>query len=221
LSISGFPLFSGFVSKSMVLTAAAEGHMVLISLALLVASAGVVDHSGIKIPFFAFFAHDSGKRVKEAPLNMLIAMGAAAAMCVLIGVRPDLLYAILPYPVDYAPYTSSHVMFSLQLLLFAALAFALMMRHGIYPPEIRSVNLDFDWTYRKAAPVVVRGLSRAGGTLWHHVLGLSSATLGVLLAIVAQAHKPGSGVFGEPWPTSTAAKWAALVLGLTLMLWYV
>jgi multicomponent Na+:H+ antiporter subunit D len=220
LSISGFPLFSGFVSKSMVLTAAADGHMMWLSLALLVASAGVVDHSGIKIPFFAFFAHDSGRRVKEAPLNMLIAMGAAALICIGIGVRPDLLYAILPYAVDYEPYTASHVMFSLQLLLFAALAFALMMRHGIYPPEIRSVNLDFDWTYRKALPALVRGVERVGGGAWSGMLGLGRRAVDGTIVVVSRAHQPGSGVFGEPWPASQAAKWVAIVLGVTLILWY-
>ena len=87
-SISAFPLFSGFVSKSMVMTAALqEGHSG-IWLALLFASAGVFHHAGIKIPFFAFFAHDSGIRVKEAPWNMLIAMGAGAAICVLLGILP-------------------------------------------------------------------------------------------------------------------------------------
>ena len=78
LSISGFPGFSGFVTKSMTLSAAFATHEVWLFVGLLIASAGVVDHSGIKIPFFAFFAHDSGKRCEEAPTNMLIAMGVAA-----------------------------------------------------------------------------------------------------------------------------------------------
>ncbi len=77
-SISAFPLFSGFVSKSMVMAAALqEGHD-WIWLALLFASAGVFHHAGIKIPFFAFFAQDSGIRTGEPPLNMLLAMALAA-----------------------------------------------------------------------------------------------------------------------------------------------
>ena len=108
----------------MILTAAAEeGHWITWTI-LLFASAGVFHHSGIKIPYFAFFAHDSGKRVQEAPLNMLIAMGLTSLLCISIGVYPDALYQILPYPVIYVPYTTAHVITMLQLLAFAALAFA-------------------------------------------------------------------------------------------------
>jgi len=121
LSISAFPLFSGFISKSMILTAVAIEHHTVVFLILLMASAGVMDHSGIKIPFFAFFAHDSGKRCEEAPRHMLWAMGITAFLCIAIGVYPQSLYAILPYPVDYAPYTTTHVLTQLQLLLFSAL----------------------------------------------------------------------------------------------------
>ncbi|MGH7253384.1 MAG: Na(+)/H(+) antiporter subunit D, partial [Nitrospiraceae bacterium] len=67
LSISGFPLLNGFVSKSMILGAAAEGGMGLLYLALLFASAGVLHHAGIKIPYFAFFSHDSGLRTQDPP----------------------------------------------------------------------------------------------------------------------------------------------------------
>ncbi|MGH8742576.1 MAG: proton-conducting transporter membrane subunit, partial [Burkholderiales bacterium] len=106
-SISAFPLFSGFVTKSMIMAAAAQEGHALVWLVLVFASAGVFHHAGIKIPFFAFFAHDSGIRCKEAPLHMLIAMTLAAALCIGIGVFPAALYAILPLSMDYAPYTSS------------------------------------------------------------------------------------------------------------------
>ena len=150
-SISAFPLFSGFVSKSMVMSAAAEGHYTLIWLALLFASAGVFHHAGIKIPFFAFFSHDSGIRVKEAPVNMRIAMGIAAFLCILIGMFPhQTIYPMLPFgEVTYVPYTFAHVNGQFMLLIFSALAFTLMIMSGIYPAEIRSVNLDTDWFYRK------------------------------------------------------------------------
>ena len=100
-SISAFPLFSGFVSKSMVMSAALNEGYFIIWIGLLFASAGVFHHAGIKIPFFAFFAHDSGIRTKEAPTSMLIAMGLAAALCIGIGVFPDMLYSLLPYQNDY------------------------------------------------------------------------------------------------------------------------
>jgi multicomponent Na+:H+ antiporter subunit D len=157
-SISAFPLNSGFVSKSMVLDAAAHGHMSIIWLTLLFASAGVFHHSGIKIPFFAFFSHDAGHRVKEAPPSMLIAMGIAAFFCIFLGVYPKFLYSILPYPVDFVPYTAPHVLSQLQLLMFSALAFTLLLRSGIYPAEIRAINLDTDLIYRK------------GGRLFYQVM---------------------------------------------------
>ena len=150
-SISAFPLFSGFVSKSMVMDAAGAGHMKLVWFILLFASAGVFHHAGIKIPFFAFFGHDSGMRPKEAPVNMLLAMGIAAFLCIFIGSFPGHLYSLLPYPVDYAPYTMPHVVGQTQILFFSALAFTLLLLAGIYPAEMRCVNIDADWIYRKGA----------------------------------------------------------------------
>ena len=156
-SISAFPLFSGFVSKSMVVSASAHEKMAVVWLILQFASAGVFHHAGIKVPFFTFFGHDSGIRTKEPPWNMLLAMGLAAFLCVGIGIYPDPLYRILPFPVEYVPYTGAHVVGQLQLLMFGALAFALLILSGYYPPEIRSVNLDADWFYRMS----VRGTFRA------------------------------------------------------------
>ena len=148
-SISAFPLFSAFATKSMVIEAAAKGGMKVVWFLLLFASAGVFHHAGIKIPYFAFFSHDSGIRTKDPPLNMLLAMGITAFLCIFIGTVPGPLYSILPYPVDYVPYTASHVTASLQLLFFSALAFSLLILSGIYPAEMRAINLDADWFYRK------------------------------------------------------------------------
>jgi len=160
-SISAFPLFSGFVSKSMVMEAAAHDHMVAVWLVLLFASAGVFHHAGIKIPFFAFYGHDAGHSVEEAPLNMLIAMGITAFLCVFIGTFPQIsLYKILPYAVDYAPYTIPHITAQTQLLFFSALAFTLLLMAGIYPAEIRALNLDSDWFYRKGGRLFYQAMDR-------------------------------------------------------------
>lgn len=147
-SISAFPLFNGFVSKSMIMAAMVEQGHILAWFGLLFASAGVFHHAGIKIPYFAFFGHDSGLRVREAPSNMLLAMAIAAGLCLLIGIYPAALYALLPWQAGYVPYTYPHVMVQVQLLLFSALAFAWLKLAGIYPPELRSTNLDVDWLYR-------------------------------------------------------------------------
>jgi multicomponent Na+:H+ antiporter subunit D len=147
-SISAFPLFSGFVSKSLTVSAVAESHNVVVWLMLLFASAGVFHHAGIKVPYFIFFGHDAGIRSKEPPMNMCVAMGLAASICIFLGVLPGPLYAILPYAVDYVPYTAFHVMGMLQLLMFGALAFTLLILSGYYPAEMRAVNLDVDWFVR-------------------------------------------------------------------------
>lgn len=153
-SISAFPLFSGFVSKSMIISASGVEKLIPIWFILQFASAGVVDHAGIKVPFFTFFSHDSGIRAKEPPFNMLLAMGITAFLCVFLGVFPGFLYKILPYPVDYIPYTAAHIVGSLELLLFSALAFTLLLRAGLYPAEIRAINLDTDWFYRKGGGLI-------------------------------------------------------------------
>ncbi len=183
-SISAFPLFSGFVSKSMIISAVAGEHLTLVWLMLIFASAGVFHHSGIKIPYFAFFAHDSGIRCEEAPLSMRVAMGITAALCIGIGVFPGALYAILPYPVDYVPYTAAHVITQLQLLMYSALAFTVMMVWKIYPPELKSVNLDTDWFYRKAAVKALTPVaaltSGATGTLFGQLNRISTGAISSL-----------------------------------------
>jgi len=219
VSISGFPLTSGFVSKSMVISAANAEHLLLASLVLLFASAGVLDHSGIKIPFFSFFAHDSGKRVEEAPKNMLAAMAIAAALCIGVGVYPAPLYAILPYPVDYAPYTATHVFTVLQLLIFAALGFVFLWKMGWYPPELRSTVLDVDWVWRRALPAVWRGIA----SVWsdgRSTLLLIADTVRVRLLQATSAQLSPWSRFGEPWPTGATAMWAAALLLAYLFLSY-
>lgn len=86
---------------------------------------------------------------------MLIAMGILAFLNIFIGTFPSFLYDLLPYPVDYKPYTADHVIFQPQILLFSALAFTLLLRAGIYPAEIRSTNIDADWTYRRGYKAVL------------------------------------------------------------------
>jgi multicomponent Na+:H+ antiporter subunit D len=214
-SISAFPFLSGFVTKSLVLTATADGHYLVTWFVLLFASAGVFHHSGIKIPYFAFFSHDSGKRCKEAPLNMLLAMGAAALLCVGIGLFPRPLYDILPFPVDYRPYTVTHVVTQYQLLLFSALAFAVLVRTGLYPKETPSVNLDTDFIYRRILPDFVAWareiLDRA------RRFTLSAAMDQVKLALRAVRFYCGpEGMFARTWLIGLKALMVAIALALFL-----
>ena len=151
-AISAVPLFSGFVSKSMVVSAAGESHRALIFLMLTLASAGTFLHTGLKLPYYMFFGKDSGVGGQEPPRNMLVAMGLAAAACLLIGVFPGLLYRHLPNPVDYVPYTLEHVTASLGMLGFTALGFFLLLKQLDPEPKI---SLDTDWFYRRGASLLV------------------------------------------------------------------
>jgi multicomponent Na+:H+ antiporter subunit D len=225
-SISAFPLFSGFVSKSMILTAAAEEHHTFVWLILLFASAGVFHHSGIKIPFFAFFAHDSGHRPKEAPRNMLIAMGIASALCILIGIVPGALYAILPYEVNYDAYTSTHVVTQLQLLLWSALAFTVLKRTGIYPPELSSTNLDTDWLYRwpfrRHPDQTISPVGKMVASVGRIRSGFDARALAVLNRCVHTMRfvcGP-DGILPRTWSISAMVAWAAVLLTAYLLLYY-
>ncbi|MFH1976808.1 MAG: Na(+)/H(+) antiporter subunit D [Pseudomonadota bacterium] len=159
-SISAFPLFSGFISKSLTVAAVAENHQTIIWLMLLFASAGVFHHAGIKVPYFVFFGHDSGIKTREPPFNMRLAMGIAAFICIFLGVYPAPLYHILPFPVEYQPYTLFHVIGMLELLMFGALAFAVLILSGFYPSELRAQNLDTDWFFRMPGRAFIRFCDR-------------------------------------------------------------
>lgn len=219
-SISAFPLFSGFISKSMILSAAAHEGYNVVWLVLVFASAGVFHHSGIKIPFFAFFAHDSGKRVKEAPWNMLIAMAIAAALCIGIGVYPSALYNILPFPVDFVPYTASHVLSQLQLLLFSALAFTVLIRTGIYPPEMRSTNLDSDWFYRRLGRFIQHVAYPLGSSTYTGLRRVAMHRAERFVTRLYRHHGP-QGVLARTWPTGSMVLWVAVLLGGYLLLYFV
>ncbi|MBZ0147654.1 MAG: Na(+)/H(+) antiporter subunit D, partial [Pseudorhodoplanes sp.] len=218
-SISAFPLFSGFVTKSMVIAAAMDKGYFWTWIILLFASAGVFHHAGIKIPYFAFFGHDSGKRCAEAPTHMLAAMAIAAVFCIGIGSFPTLLYSILPFQAEFHPYSLDHVVGQVQLLFLSALAFTLLMRTGIYPPELRSTNLDFDWFYRRAG----RGLALATGHLaeraWRFVAACGARAAREAVVTVERGLGP-QGILARTWPTGVMAFWTTIMLAAYLILSY-
>jgi len=165
-SISAFPIFSAFASKSLILSGAAkEGHE-LAFIILLFASACALLYAGIKIPFFTFFGKDSEKRPQEAPFNMLLAMFGAAALSMWIGIHPESLFAFLPFPVSYEPYTLTHVVTMFQMLAMSALVFAVLYAMGLFPKHFRSTLLDFDFSYRWLAPRVVGWVMNRGAGAW-------------------------------------------------------
>ncbi|MHB8183709.1 MAG: Na(+)/H(+) antiporter subunit D, partial [Candidatus Desulforudaceae bacterium] len=165
-SISSFPLTGGFTTKSMIVSAAGYEHFTAIWLILMVASAGVFLHAGIKFPYFVFFAKDSGLRPKEPPLNMLVAMGFLAFLCIAVGVYPQPLYTLLPYPVDYVAYTGDHVVGQLQILFFSALAFFMLLK---WLKRTETISLDTDWVYRRALPALLSLIGPPAATVSNRV----------------------------------------------------
>jgi multicomponent Na+:H+ antiporter subunit D len=146
VSISGFPLFNGFISKSMIISASGEGHLSVVYLLLTLASVGTFLHTGLKLPYFTWYGPDRRIVPSAPPKNMTAAMALAAAGCILLGTAPHLLYGRLPYPVDYHPYTTAHVVETLQLLLFTGIAFFFFI------PRLggeATISLDTDWFYRR------------------------------------------------------------------------
>lgn len=212
-AISAFPLFSGFVTKSLTMSAVAENHYTAVWFVMLFASAGVLHHSGIKIPYYGFFGHDRGLRCKEAPFNMLVAMGITAFACVAIGVYPEVLYAILPYSVKYQPYTTEHVLTQLQLLFFALLSFGILARKHLEPPEIPSTILDTDWIYRRVLPSVLRPMGKAAISVRDSLVTACKSIVAHLLITVRQHHGQ-NGLFSRTWMTSSSALLVLIFLGL-------
>ena len=216
-SASAFPLFSGFISKSMIITAAGEQGYWIIWLILLFASAGVLYHSGIRIPYFAFFSEDKGHRVKEAPWPMLVAMGAAAFLCIIIGVFPASLYAMLPFSVDYVPYTAYHVINQLQLLMFAALAFTVLKLIKIYPSDTRGINLDTDWVYRKGLMTLIIYSNRYLNTGYRVVC---DGAVGIISEVINSAKQLGNndGILSRTPALGSSIAWISGLLLLVLLL---
>ena len=215
-SISAFPLFSGFVSKTMVVEAAAVDQRAWIWLMLSMASAGTFLHTGLKLPWFTFMGKDSGLRPKEAPWNMLLAMGIAAFFCVFIGVYPTWLYNFLPSPVDYNAYTLGHIFWELQLLLFTGLGFFLLLK---YVGGDAKISLDTDWFYRRALPRVVGWVHRAGGAAWTRLVRMLQRYLEGAVVTLMRHHGP-QGILARTWPTGSMVLWVAVILAGSLVLYY-
>ncbi len=151
-SISGVPLFSGFVSKSIIVYAAGLSGLGLVLLLLNLASVGTFLHTGLKLPFFTWLGKSNPDNPipepKAIPRGMYLGMGLTAAVCIAIGVHPSLLYNILPYPIDYQPYSSGHIIETVQILIFTGIGFWILVK--ILKPKA-IISLDTDWFYRRPA----------------------------------------------------------------------
>ncbi|MHC4958568.1 MAG: Na(+)/H(+) antiporter subunit D [Planctomycetota bacterium] len=218
-SISGLPLTSGFVTKSLIITAAAEEHNTVLFVILWIAAAATFLHTGVRLPWLAFFGKSRGAGGVHSPMPMRIAMVATAALCILIGVFPGVLYDLLPYGPIKSPYDVTHVLTQLQVLAFGALAALMLGKAGKFAVAKKGILLDTDWFYRKAAPAVIGAVV----TRWRALrkafvdgfLGLLRDLL-VRLRIVSSPY----GSMGRTWLTSSSVAWAAVLLTVFLILYF-
>ena len=222
LSISGFPLTSGFTTKTLISQAAGMEALMVVYLLLAAASAGVFLHAGIKFPWFVFFQKDSGLRPEEAPWNMSAGMVLFAGLCILLGIYPELLYQHLPYPLDYEPYTAGKVVSYLQLLLFSGLAFFLFL------PLMRrteTISLDVDWLWRAGLPRAWQageaGMVRIGSLarklrqkIQHRLMRILRSLFGGEPVSDAPGH------FLRSWPIGTTALLIATLLSAYVLVYF-
>jgi multicomponent Na+:H+ antiporter subunit D len=157
LSISAAPFFAAYASKSMIIAAGFEQHLNWAAWLLMFGATGTFMYNGLKLPYFLFFGRNNcsqatWERAADPSWNMLLAMTLGATLCIMVGSAPGFLYALLPHSAAYTPHTVYHLMETLQLLGFAALAFFLLKQ---YVEPVDRVCLDIDWLYRYAGCAIL------------------------------------------------------------------
>jgi multicomponent Na+:H+ antiporter subunit D len=127
LSIAGFPLFNGFVSKGMIIGAADKKELELLWGLLLLGGVGTF-LSFIKLGYFAFVEGSYEGRVRDANVGQSVAMVTVGGLCVLFGVFPNLLFDLLPLQgqYEYTTFTVPHVAEGVVLALTGAVGFAIL-----------------------------------------------------------------------------------------------
>ncbi len=213
------PLFAGFASKSLILEAAAQAGRGDLWALLLAGSAGIFLVAGVKVVYFAFFGTGRVRATREAPWSMLAGMALTATALLVLGVRPDLLLAHLPYPVDKAIYTYDHVITQLQLLLATTLGFGVLVGLGLWRRPAAGELLDVDWLWRRAAP----WLLLAGARRYRELRARGEATLTQWREVMQRRLMRSGGRQGylaRSWPTGSMVLWVAILLSGYLLLYF-
>ncbi|GAK44061.1 NADH dehydrogenase subunit N [Tepidicaulis marinus] len=215
------PLFAGFVSKSLILSSVAKAYEPLIWAALLFGSAGIFYVAGVRLPYLAFFGEDkfagAPERPKEAPWNMLLAMGLTAASCFALGLMPATFMSFLPYDVAYDAYTPDHILTQLQVLSFTAIAFFALWRFGLIKRPAPGILVDSDWLNRRLALAIVKLGAYISRNMWGLMSRTATRRLDAFLASIYRAHGP-QGPLARSWPAGSMVLWIAVLLGFTLIL---
>lgn len=214
------PLFAGYVSKSFVVSAAEKSGPLYAWAALMFASAAVFLTAGLRVTYEAFFGGRRTHKVEDAPLHMVLAMGLVTSLAILVGVYPELLYRLLPYPVSYEPYTAYKVITQFQLLVFTALAYVLLVRYRRFPRARAGLVSDVDWFYRKLGYNLTVTLGLLLRELWNTLSNAAGAVVSGAEQRIGRTHNP-DGLLGRTWKTGTMAFWATAMLAGYLILFYV
>ncbi|MBO6826128.1 MAG: Na(+)/H(+) antiporter subunit D [Sneathiella sp.] len=219
LVIMAFPLTAAFASKSLILSAALDGKMVILWLAMLFGAVAVIDNVGLKIPLFGFFKPGEDMGLQEAPKHMLLAMGVLSVLAIGIGIFPSAFFQILPYPIEYHVYTASHVVTQLQLIIFAALVFVCCVKFNMYPKPQDTLTLDFDWFYRKPLKKFAINLGLLINAGYLGFLRMSQAVIGWFITKARETHG-GQGLLSRTAASGVAVSIVMLLFGVTLLLVY-
>ncbi len=179
-SISGVPLFNGYVSKGMVIFAAEEVNPYLWIL-LEIASFGTF-LSFLKLGWFTFLRPAPEGGVTEAsdpPLPMQAAMLGTAALNVIIGVYPQVLYNILPVPVpaEWNAWSLQPLVSALVVLGLAAAFFFTLGRTWLAPHDTRLKDVNVAYEASGRATVSFGGAVQQGFRLVYE--GATDAALGL------------------------------------------
>jgi multicomponent Na+:H+ antiporter subunit D len=219
LAISAFPVTTGFIGKSMIVDSVFRDSFRWVWFLVLMASAGVFIHTGLRFSWFTFFQKDSGLRPTDPPLNMQLAMALCTILCFIpaIPTFPELsIYRLLPEMPDYQVYTAEHVVSQMQILLFSAAAFFIAV------PFLRSsatITLDIDWFYRAFGKYILVVIS---------VLGSFPIRIGAIVArklikkgirATRYIHHP-QGVLARNWSLGTTLTWVAVMLCVYMLVYY-
>ncbi|MFW6412858.1 MAG: Na(+)/H(+) antiporter subunit D [Oceanicaulis sp.] len=218
LAVVGAPLFSGFVAKTLILSAVHYDHIGWLYALLIFASAGVAEQSALKVPYFAFFGRKRAWTVSEAPTGMLAGMGLCAFLCVYLGVNYEALYGLLPFDFDYEPYKIDSVIGQIQILLSGLVAFGLLVWFRLYPLRDRTL-LDLDWIYRYFGDGATRWGVAMSRLLVQFSQSRAGAFAGAARAKLFAVFSP-AGTLSREFPAGLMALWTAILLAGVVLVAY-
>jgi len=216
LAIAAFPVTSGFATKSLLTAAAAQAHLQWVWLLLTGASACTFLYAGLKFNWLVFFGGRRQIDVQDVAPSMNVAMWILAALCIGLGVWPEILYGLLPFVLDYQPYTWAHVTEQMQLLSFAAIAFFVTL------PVLRKVlglTLDWDWFYRRGPRLCSVWMRNACAQIAHRLHLLWKLALRSVFDLVMK-EQPLEVRLGGTWSTRSMATWVLVLLLSYLLLYF-